>query len=115
MRQYPRLTIAGLGGDTGKTVVSVGLSRLWREKGYHVVPFKKGPDYIDMSWLGLGTRHSCYNLDLFFMTEDQILFSFCLNTNQADIAIIEGNRGLYDGLDVEGSVSTAELLLITNI
>ncbi len=109
MRKCPRLTIAGIGGDSGKTLVSVGLSRLWREKGYYVVPFKKGPDYIDMSWLSLGARHSCYNLDLFFMTEDQILFSFCLNTQKADIAIIEGNRGLYDGMDVEGSVSTAEI------
>ena len=109
MRQCPRLTIAGIGGDTGKTVVSVGLSRLWRERGYRVVPFKKGPDFIDMSWLSLGARHPCYNLDLFFMTEEQILFSFCLNTHQADVAIIEGNRGLYDGMDVEGSVSTAEI------
>jgi cobyrinic acid a,c-diamide synthase len=109
MKQCPRLTIAGIGGDTGKTVVSVGLSRLWRERGYRVVPFKKGPDFIDMSWLSLGARHPCYNLDLFFMTEEQILFSFCLNTHQADIAIIEGNRGLYDGMDVEGSVSTAEI------
>src|SRR4030066_600599 len=109
MRQCPRLTIAGICGDTGKTVVSVGLSRLWRERGYRVVPFKKGPDFIDMSWLSLGARHSCYNLDLFFMTEEQILFSFCLNTHQADVAIIEGNRGLYDGMDVEGSVSTAEI------
>jgi len=109
MRQCPRLTIAGIGGDTGKTVVSVGLSRLWRERGYRVVPFKKGPDFIDMSWLSLGARHPCYNLDLFFMTEEQILFSFCLNTHHADVAIIEGNRGLYDGMDVEGSVSTAEI------
>jgi len=109
MRQCPRLTIAGIGGDTGKTVVSVGLSRVWRDKGHNIVPFKKGPDYIDMSWLSLGARHPCYNLDLFLMTEEQVLNSFCLNTNQADIAIIEGNRGLYDGMDIKGSVSTAEL------
>ncbi len=109
MTQCPRLTITGIGGDTGKTVVSVGLSRVWWEKGYKVIPFKKGPDYIDMSWLSLGANHPCYNLDLFFMTEDQVLFSFSLNTQQADIAIIEGNRGLYDGMDVEGSVSTSEV------
>jgi len=109
MIECPRLTVAGIGGDTGKTVVSVGLSRVWCKKGYQVVPFKKGPDYIDMSWLSLGADHSCYNLDLFFMTKEQILFSFCLNTHQADVAIIEGNRGLYDGMDAEGSVSTAEL------
>jgi cobyrinic acid a,c-diamide synthase len=109
MTQCPRLTIAGIGGDAGKTVVSVGLSRVWREQGYKVIPFKKGPDYIDMHWLSLGANHPCYNIDLFFMTEDQVLFSFSLNTQQADIAIIEGNRGLYDGMDVEGSVSTSEV------
>jgi len=109
MTQCPRLTIAGIGGDSGKTVVSVGLSRIWCKKGYQVIPFKKGPDYIDMSWLSLGANHPCYNLDLFFMTNEQVLFSYSLNTQQADIAIIEGNRGLYDGMDVEGSVSTAEV------
>jgi cobyrinic acid a,c-diamide synthase len=109
MTQCPRLTIAGIGGDSGKTVVSVGLSRVWWQKGYKVIPFKKGPDYIDMSWLGMGANHPCYNLDLFFMTNEQVLFSYSLNTQQADIAIIEGNRGLYDGMDVQGSVSTAEV------
>ncbi len=105
----PRLTIAGLGGDTGKTVISVGLSRAWREKGLRVIPFKKGPDYIDMAWLSQGADHPCYNLDLFLMKKNQVLFSFISNTRQADIALIEGNRGLYDGIDVEGSVSTAEI------
>ncbi len=109
MIHSPRLTIAGIGGDTGKTVISVGLCRIWREQGYKVIPFKKGPDYIDMSWLSLGANHPCYNLDLFLMNENQILFSFFLNTQQTDIALIEGNRGLYDGLDAEGGVSTAEL------
>jgi cobyrinic acid a,c-diamide synthase len=109
MTQCPRLTIAGIGGDSGKTVVSVGLSRVWWQEGYKVIPFKKGPDYIDMSWLSLGANHPCYNLDLFFMTNEQVLFSYSLNTQQADIAIIEGNRGLYDGMDVQGSVSTAEV------
>ncbi|MEW6571327.1 MAG: cobyrinate a,c-diamide synthase [Nitrospirota bacterium] len=105
----PRLTIAGLGGDSGKTVVSVGLCRAWQEKRFKVIPFKKGPDYIDMGWLSLGASHPCYNLDLFLMKKDQVLFSFGIHTQQADIALIEGNRGLYDGLDVAGSVSTAEL------
>jgi cobyrinic acid a,c-diamide synthase len=109
MISCPRLTIAGLGGDTGKTVISVGLCRAWQKKGLKVIPFKKGPDYIDMGWLSLGASHPCYNLDLFLMNKDQALFSFGIHTQHADIALIEGNRGLYDGLDVEGSVSTAEL------
>jgi cobyrinic acid a,c-diamide synthase len=109
MARCPRLTCAGLGGDTGKTVISVGLSRAWQQQGLRVTPFKKGPDYIDMGWLHLAAHHPCYNLDLFLMSKDQILSSFNLNTKHADIALIEGNRGLYDGLDVEGSVSTAEI------
>jgi cobyrinic acid a,c-diamide synthase len=105
----PRLVVAGLGGDTGKTAVSVGLCRLWHEKGYRVTPFKKGPDYIDMEWLSRGAFHSCYNVDLFLMNEDQVLSSFCMNSRNTDISVIEGNRGLYDGMDVEGNVSTAEI------
>lgn len=109
MIHCPRLTIAGLGGDTGKTAVSVGLCRVLHKKGHTVIPFKKGPDYIDMGWLSRGANHPCYNVDLFLMSKDQILSSFSLNTRNADIAVIEGNRGLYDGMDLEGSVSTAEI------
>jgi cobyrinic acid a,c-diamide synthase len=104
-----RLTIAGLGGDTGKTVVSVGLCAAWRKKGYKVIPFKKGPDYIDMGWLSRGAGNPCYNIDLFLMSREQVLASFGMNAGDADIAIIEGNRGLYDGMDLDGSVSTAEI------
>lgn len=109
MINCPRLTIAGLGGDTGKTAVSVGLCRVWQKKGYTVIPFKKGPDYIDMGWLSRGADHPCYNVDLFMMNKNQVLTSFSMNTGSADIAVIEGNRGLYDGMDQEGSVSTAEV------
>jgi cobyrinic acid a,c-diamide synthase len=109
MVRCPRLTCAGLGGDTGKTVISVGLSRAWQKQGLRVTPFKKGPDYIDMGWLNMAADNPCYNLDLFLMTKDQILSSFSLHAEHADMALIEGNRGLYDGLDTEGSVSTAEI------
>lgn len=109
MIRSPRLMISGLGGDTGKTAVSVGLCRVWKKQGYKVVPFKKGPDYIDMGWLSRGAGHPCYNVDLFLMNKNQVLSSFSLNTSDSDIAVIEGNRGLYDGMDPEGSVSTAEI------
>ena len=109
MIHCPRLTIAGLGGDTGKTAISVGLCRTWQKRGDNVVPFKKGPDYIDMGWLSRGAGRPCFNIDLFLMNKDQVLSSFSMNTEKADIVVIEGNRGLYDGMDLEGSVSTAEL------
>jgi cobyrinic acid a,c-diamide synthase len=109
MIRCPRLTIAGLGGDTGKTAISVGLCRAWQKRGHDVVPFKKGPDYIDMGWLTSAARRPCYNLDLFLMNREQALYSFGLNAGKADVIVIEGNRGIYDGMDLEGSVSTAEI------
>lgn len=109
MINCPRLVIAGLGGDTGKTAVSVGLCRVWQKQGLKVVPFKKGPDYIDMGWLSRGAGYPCFNIDLFLMNKEQALSSFTLNITDSDIAVIEGNRGLYDGMDLEGSVSTAEI------
>lgn len=115
MIQCPRLVIAGLGGDTGKTALSVGLCRAWKKQGHRVVPFKKGPDYIDMGWMSRGAGRPCYNLDLFLMNKDQVLSSFSLHTQSADIAVIEGNRGLYDGLDAEGSVSTAEVAKLLQV
>ena len=108
MNNLPRITISGLSGDAGKTIISVGLSRIWtRQK--KVICFKKGPDYIDMAWLSLAAKYPCYNLDLFLVSKNQVYASFIWNASKGDIAVIEGNRGLYDGLDIEGSVSTAEL------
>ncbi|MCD6320329.1 MAG: hydrogenobyrinic acid a,c-diamide synthase (glutamine-hydrolyzing) [Candidatus Desulfofervidaceae bacterium] len=104
----PRIAISGLSGDAGKTVISVGLGRVWTEQR-RVILFKKGPDYIDMAWLALAAGHPCYNLDLFFIPSKQLYSSFLFNATKGDVAIIEGNRGLYDGLDVKGSVSTAEV------
>ncbi len=110
MISSPRIIIAGLGGDTGKTAISVGLCHYWQKKGIKVIPFKKGPDYIDMGWLERAARHPCYNLDLFMMNKEQVLTSFAIHSAEANgIAVIEGNRGLYDGMDIEGSVSTAEV------
>ncbi|MEW6584329.1 MAG: cobyrinic acid a,c-diamide synthase, partial [Nitrospirota bacterium] len=86
MTYCPRLVIAGLGGDTGKTAASVGLCRAWKKRMHKVVPFKKGPDYIDMGWLSRGADNPCYNLDLFLMNRDQVLSSFCMHTANADIA-----------------------------
>lgn len=106
----PRLLIAALRGGSGKTIVSLGLAAAWRlHHRLRVVPFKKGPDYIDAGWLSVAAQHPCYNLDPFLMKPDEMLFSFMRRSARGDISIIEGNRGLYDGVDVQGSFSTAEL------
>jgi cobyrinic acid a,c-diamide synthase len=108
--EKPRLVIAALRGGSGKTVVSLGVAAAWRlSHGLRVVPFKKGPDYIDAGWLAMAARHPCYNLDPFLMKPDDMLRSFVLHSCRGDVSLIEGNRGLYDGVDVHGSFSTAEL------
>ena len=108
----PRIVLAGLRGGSGKTFLTVGLTSLLHERGYSVSPFKKGPDFIDPAWITLSSGNRCYNLDMFLMTRGQIIRSFITHATNADIAVIEGNRGLYDGLDVEGSCSSAELAKI---
>lgn len=107
--QKPRLLIAALRGGAGKTVVSLGLAAAWRLRyGLRVIPFKKGPDYIDAGWLSVAAGHPCYNLDPFLMKPDEMLRSFVLRSSSGDGSLIEGNRGLFDGVDVHGSFSTAE-------
>ncbi len=105
----PRFIIAGIAGDSGKTLISVGLASYLTNNGYKVYPFKKGPDYIDTMWLSQASSTTARNLDTFIMSKPTIVESFISNTRSDGIAIIEGNRGLYDGFDEFGSHSTAEL------
>ncbi len=105
------LVIAGLAGGSGKSVVSVGITAAFARQGRRVVPFKKGPDYIDAGWLQLAAGTKCYNLDPFFMTREVIQRSFVTHSADAELVIVEGNRGLYDGVDAQGGYSTAELAL----
>ena len=105
----PRLVLAGLRGGSGKTILTLGLIAVWREMGYEVAPFKKGPDFIDAGWHTFAAGRTCHNLDSFLMDDNQLLSSFAFRSRGADISLVEGNRGLYDGLDIDGRCSTAEL------
>ena len=107
--KIPRLVVAGLSGDSGKTLVSLGLARALADRGLRVRPFKKGPDYIDSAWLGLAARATCRNLDTFLMSDEAMAGALATAVPDADIILVEGNRGLFDGVDVEGSHSTAML------
>ena len=105
----PRMIISALRGGSGKTILSLGILAALQRRGRSVTPFKKGPDYIDAGWLALAAGRPCYNLDTFMALTPHVQQSFLFRSRSDDIAVIEGNRGLYDGIDPEGSTSTAEL------
>jgi cobyrinic acid a,c-diamide synthase len=104
-----RLVIAGLSGDSGKTIASLSFVVALRRKGFSVSVFKKGPDYIDPAWLSMAAQKPCRSLDTFMVDRERVRQSFVTHADKTGFSIIEGNRGLYDGRDVEGTHSTAEL------
>ncbi len=105
----PGIIISAFKGGSGKTILSLGLVGAFYQKGVSILPFKKGPDYIDASWLAMAAGHPCYNLDPFLMEKDVIVASYMYRSRKGDMAVAEGNRGLYDGVDEAGTCSTAEL------
>ncbi|HLD13361.1 MAG TPA: AAA family ATPase, partial [Burkholderiales bacterium] len=104
-----RLLISAAHKSSGKTTLTLGLCAALRARGLVVQPFKKGPDYIDPLWLTRAAGRDCYNLDFFLMQRDEILRTFTTRATGANISLIEGNKGLYDGLDLDGSNSNAAL------
>ncbi len=109
MTNIPRIVICGLRGGSGKTVVSLGILSALREAGMKVIGFKKGPDYIDPGWLTLASGNPCRNLDMYLVERDKMVANFIMSSIDYDLVLIEGNRGLFDGLDEVGRFSTAEL------
>ena len=95
--------------SSGKTTVTLGLCAALCARGLKVQPFKKGPDYIDPMWLGRAAGHTCHNLDFYTQSRDEIRDMVGYYARGADITLIEGNKGLYDGLDLDGSNSNAAL------
>ena len=93
-----RIILAGTGSAVGKTTIATGIMKALSEK-YTVQPFKVGPDYIDPSYHTLATNNTSRNLDSFFMTQGQIRDSYTKAMKSSDIAVIEGVRGLYEGID----------------
>ena len=97
----PRLVIAAPQGRSGKTTLSLGLAAAFAGRGLVVQPFKKGPDYIDPSWLSAAAGRPCRTLDPFFMPEDASMRqAFWQGARGVDLALIEANHGLYDSSTV---------------
>ncbi len=105
----PRVLISGAHRSSGKTTIALGLAAALRARGLAVQPFKKGPDYIDPMWLGHAAWRDCYNLDPYLMSGDAIGAMFAAKAADADVALIEGNQGLFDGVALDGSNSSAAL------
>ncbi|ALE52082.1 hydrogenase expression protein HypE [Candidatus Thioglobus autotrophicus] len=101
--------------SSGKTVVSLGICGALKAQKLAVQPFKKGPDYIDPIWLTQASGKPCYNLDFYNMTEAEILQLYGDKNSTADISIIEGNKGLYDGMSVTGGDANADLAKLLDI
>jgi len=104
-----RLFVSAAHKSSGKTTITIGLCAALSSRAMRVQPFKKGPDYIDPMWLGLASNRPCHNLDFFLTQNDEIVETVRSRSIGSDIAIIEGNKGLYDGLDLDGSNSNAAL------
>ncbi|MEJ2108122.1 MAG: AAA family ATPase [Acidiferrobacteraceae bacterium] len=110
-----QLFISAAHKSSGKTTISIGLCAALRERGQLVQPFKKGPDYIDPMWLSHAAGRPCRNLDFYLESAEEIRERYARFRQGCDISLIEGNKGLYDGLDLDGSNSNAALAKLLSV
>lgn len=108
------LVIAAPASRSGKTVVTLGLLRALRNRGVRVASAKAGPDYIDPRFHEAATGRPCFNLDLWAMGRERVTTYLDHLASDADIAIIEGAMGLFDGPE-SGAGSTADLAAELNL
>jgi cobyrinic acid a,c-diamide synthase len=105
----PAVLIAGTHSGVGKTTVTLGLMAALKRRGLKVQPFKVGPDFIDPSHHTAICDRPSRNLDPFMMGLDGVKRSFCSGIVGADVAVVEGVMGLYDGMDASETGSTAQV------
>jgi cobyrinic acid a,c-diamide synthase len=106
----PRIVIAATGSGVGKTSIAIALARALTRRGRRVQTFKVGPDFLDPTHLALASGRPCYNLDGWMCGQDHVRDLFRRKTADADIALIEGVMGMFDGASPETSEgSTAEI------
>lgn len=104
------IVIAAPMSGSGKTTVTLGIMECLKRKGLAVAPFKVGPDFIDPGWHRLVTGHASVNLDGWMCPEQFVRETFALHSQGADIAVIEGVMGLFDGIDGSSEAgSTAQV------
>lgn len=96
-----KIVIAGTGSGVGKTTISLGIMKALVDRGKSVQAFKVGPDYIDPSYHQYVTGRSSRNLDSYMLDDEQVKYVYKQASKRADISIIEGVMGLYDGLGTD--------------
>jgi cobyrinic acid a,c-diamide synthase len=111
----PRILISALRGSGAKTVVSLGIILAFKRHGLKILPYKKGPDYIDAAWLSQAAGEVCEHLDLYIMGKKGVREVYHRRINPETISIIEGNRGLFDGVDIRGTYSTARIARLLEV
>ena len=111
--KIPRIVLAGATSGVGKTSITCSIIHALQKHGFSVQPFKVGPDYIDPSYLSSISKRETYNLDVWLMGKTQLLQSFISNS-KADVSIIEGVMGFYDGFGGDSNyASTHHVASIT--
>ena len=104
--------IAATSSGCGKTTVTLGLLRAMRRRGLNVAPFKCGPDYIDTQWHGIAAKRDSINLDTFMSSENGVRRLFCRYGSAADVCVVEGVMGMFDGYDrMKGSSAHVAAML----
>jgi cobyrinic acid a,c-diamide synthase len=114
----PRLVLAGTNSGVGKTSLAVGLARCLARRGLRVQTFKVGPDFLDPTYLAMASGRACYNLDGWMTSRQYISRLFARATADADIALVEGVMGMFDGASptaLEGSTAEIALWLDTPV
>ncbi len=105
----PRLYISAIKKTSGKTTIAIAINRILKDMGFKVQPYKKGPDFIDPMWHSVAAHRSGRNLDFFLMGKSMIKTHFLKTSSDADIAVIEGNHGLFDDINIYGGSDNASL------